>query len=343
MDSDSPTSPSRLIVGDWLVSTLEGYVERDGKRRHLRPKSMDVLALLAARPSMTVTRECLVQRVWGGSLVDEASLAKCIAEIRAALGDDAREPRYIETVPRRGYRLIAPAGGGERGTLRGLAGGRFARVVEAGRWGRQRRSLAILAVVLAILAVVVVAGRDRLAPPPHRRVPPVVPSEGSRPAAAIVGLENLSGDPAHDWLQSALAQMLTTELAVGERGRAVPAGVALGAARRHSIASSELTDPATLRHLAAALGATYLVTGSYLVSAEPGAGSLRLDLLVYDGASGEVAEGIVETGRIADLSTLVRAAGSRLRRTMGLGDGPADRPTEAAKALPPASRPSRPH
>ncbi|MCB1034061.1 MAG: winged helix-turn-helix domain-containing protein [Acidobacteria bacterium] len=72
---------------------------------------MDVLVLLALSPRLTVPREVLLEKVWNGRLVEEGSVARCIAEIRAVLEDDAREPRFVETIPRRGYRLIVPVSG----------------------------------------------------------------------------------------------------------------------------------------------------------------------------------------------------------------------------------------
>ncbi|MEM6796608.1 MAG: winged helix-turn-helix domain-containing protein, partial [Acidobacteriota bacterium] len=68
---------------------------------------MKTLALLISRPGRLVTKEEFLERVWGGDAVEEGSLASSISEIRGVLGDDAREPRYIETLPKRGYRLIA--------------------------------------------------------------------------------------------------------------------------------------------------------------------------------------------------------------------------------------------
>lgn len=337
--------PRRLIIGEWLVRPLEGLVERAGERRHLRPKSMDVLALLASRPYTVVPREEFFRRVWDGDFVDEASLARCIAEIRAVLGDDAREPRYVETVPRRGYRLIAPVSEGKVCAFLGLAGGRFSWLVEAGsRWWRRRRLLAAVTALLAVVAVGLLLGWRRNGgegTPGHAEVD-AVRAPDPRPAVAIAGVRRLSGDEAYDWLQPALEQMLTTELAASDLGRAVPADVAQRAARELSIAPTELTDPETLRRLATALGAAYLVTGSFLTGGEAAdAEELRIDLLVHDGASGEVIEGIVETGSVGELSSLVLSAGRRLRGRLGFGDGPADRaggPSEGVPSSPEAAR-----
>jgi DNA-binding winged helix-turn-helix (wHTH) protein/Tfp pilus assembly protein PilF len=93
---------------DFEVDT--GELRRDGARIRLQPQPARVLALLAARPGELVTREQIQQQVWSGeTFVDfEHGVNFCIREIRAALGDSSREPRYIETLPRRGYRFVAP-------------------------------------------------------------------------------------------------------------------------------------------------------------------------------------------------------------------------------------------
>jgi TolB-like protein len=98
---------------------------RAGAPVHLQPQPARVLALLAAAPGRLVTREELRQHVWGsGTFVDfDQGLNWCIRRIREALEDDAAAPRYIQTVPRRGYRFIAPAPGRQRRWWSVAAGG----------------------------------------------------------------------------------------------------------------------------------------------------------------------------------------------------------------------------
>jgi len=75
----------------------------------LAPKPFDVLCVLARAPRMLVTKNALLDAVWGHRFVTESVLKSAISEVRAALGDDPKQPRYIETVSRRGYRFIAAA------------------------------------------------------------------------------------------------------------------------------------------------------------------------------------------------------------------------------------------
>ena len=73
----------------------------------LAPKPFAVLCALARTPQMLVTKNALLDAVWGHRFVTESVLKSAISEVRAALGDDPKQPRYIETVSRRGYRFIA--------------------------------------------------------------------------------------------------------------------------------------------------------------------------------------------------------------------------------------------
>ena len=100
----------RIQFGRFDFDPATGDLCRDGRPVRLQRQPARVLALLLARPGELVTREELRQEVWDdGTHVDfERGLNFCIAQIRSALRDAAESPRYIETLPRRGYRFIAP-------------------------------------------------------------------------------------------------------------------------------------------------------------------------------------------------------------------------------------------
>ena len=79
----------------------------DGKAVDLPPRPFEVLCALARRPGSLLTKNALLDEVWGHRFVSESVLKTAIAKLRTALQDDARKPRFIETAPRRGYRFIA--------------------------------------------------------------------------------------------------------------------------------------------------------------------------------------------------------------------------------------------
>jgi DNA-binding winged helix-turn-helix (wHTH) protein/Tol biopolymer transport system component len=95
-------------IGAWQVRAASNELVGPGGVVRLRPRLMDVLLRLADSPGEVVTRQVLLDEVWPRRLVADEVLSRTIAELRTALSDDAREARYIETLPKIGYRLIAP-------------------------------------------------------------------------------------------------------------------------------------------------------------------------------------------------------------------------------------------
>jgi DNA-binding winged helix-turn-helix (wHTH) protein len=94
-------------MGAWLVEPMLDQISRDDRVVRLRPRAMDVLVGLAAAAGKLASKRDLIDAVWRTEYVSDHALTQVIAELRAALEDDARNPAYIENVPRRGYRLVA--------------------------------------------------------------------------------------------------------------------------------------------------------------------------------------------------------------------------------------------
>ncbi|MGH8167904.1 MAG: winged helix-turn-helix domain-containing protein, partial [Woeseiaceae bacterium] len=95
-------------LGSWDVRPMLGTLDGPGGNLHLEPKVMGVLLCLAERAGDVVTRDQFVLRVWDGRLVSDEVLSRCISLLRTQLGDNPREPQFIQTVPKIGYRLITP-------------------------------------------------------------------------------------------------------------------------------------------------------------------------------------------------------------------------------------------
>lgn len=141
-----------MLVGDWVVRPqLNAMVSATGESLPVKPKAMDVLVCLCTQAPRVVTKQTLAEQVWEGAPVSDDVIAQAICELRRCFGDDAKNPEYIQTVPKRGYRLIAPirtesdkqAMGGER-----RPPNRF--------W----KALALLAAWTAILLIVLVSGHQ---------------------------------------------------------------------------------------------------------------------------------------------------------------------------------------
>jgi len=98
----------KLGIGEFLVEPKRLSVARGDRRSLLEPNAMKVLLALAEEPGTVVSRELLLARVWGDKFVTEEVLTRAVFLLRRAFDDDARRPRYIETVRGSGYTLVAP-------------------------------------------------------------------------------------------------------------------------------------------------------------------------------------------------------------------------------------------
>src|SRR5690348_16820570 len=100
----------QFSFGQFRFDPRTGELSRDGSIVKLTPRAAAVLCALAESAQQLVTKQELFDRVWSGRAVGDDALTSCIQELRGALEDDARHPRYIETHHRRGYRLLVPVG-----------------------------------------------------------------------------------------------------------------------------------------------------------------------------------------------------------------------------------------
>ena len=223
--------PSGLYhLGDFEMDFGSGDLRRAGQVVRLKPQPCRVLRMLVDRPGETVLRDEIQRQVWGDdTFVDfERGLNSCIKQIRAAFGDDPGSPRYVETIPRRGYRFIAPVSiaDGERSAAKPLIDGSGSEPVPEGvppasafAPAREERASAsqkpavlrprrliqgsAIAVLLAVTVLAVLSlslRRGHNAPAP------------ARIRMAVLPFENLSGDPAQDFLGDGLAEEMITRL-----------------------------------------------------------------------------------------------------------------------------------
>jgi TolB-like protein/DNA-binding winged helix-turn-helix (wHTH) protein/Tfp pilus assembly protein PilF len=200
--SDSQQTIIRFGVFD--LSPQTGELRKAGQRVSLRPQAARLLGLLASRPGQMMTREELKDQIWGKeTFVDfEHGLNFCIRQIREALGDDADAPRYIETLPRRGYRFIplvetmphpsppvSPAAGKLRQTHPA--------------W---RPAVLVAGMLLVLGITVAIADPYQVQERVFGRVIPVQ-------TIAVLPLLNLSGDANQDYFADGMTEALTTDLA----------------------------------------------------------------------------------------------------------------------------------
>src|SRR4026208_786853 len=106
--------PPLIRFGTFQLDTQAGRLLKDGRVVRLKPQPLRLLQLLISRPGELITRDEIRELLWGtDTFVDfEQAMNTAVRQIREALGDDAERPVFVETVPKRGYRFIAPVDGG---------------------------------------------------------------------------------------------------------------------------------------------------------------------------------------------------------------------------------------
>jgi TolB-like protein/DNA-binding winged helix-turn-helix (wHTH) protein/Flp pilus assembly protein TadD len=185
-------------LGEWEVRPAEGLLVGLQGRRHLQPKCIDVLMCLAEHAGQVVSRENILQQVWGTRAVTDEPLTRCVGDLRRELGDTRDEPRYVQTIPKRGYRLIAkitptdkpePSPEPPIEPERGSRFPRFAPVV------------ATIGLIIAASVLVII-----FMPSPNEDDEFTVPISSS--SIAVLPFEDMSSDPANAWLGRGIAEDL---------------------------------------------------------------------------------------------------------------------------------------
>lgn len=132
---DSRVRPSIRFAG-FELDPADRQLRRGGEPVELNGRYFDALALLASEPGRLVSKDRFLDEVWRGVPVTDEALTQCIKTLRRQLGDDAARPRFIETVPKHGYRFIAPVeGAAARPQARGVANGEVRQVLRLGLAG----------------------------------------------------------------------------------------------------------------------------------------------------------------------------------------------------------------
>lgn len=196
------TGPSRRAsCDDWTVDLVTGELWKDGACQRLPEQARQILAELLARPGDLVTREELIARLWPRVVVDyDTGLNTAVRKLRVALGDTAGQPRYIETLPRRGYRFIGRLTGEAPPRVADEASGTPAVADAAPSSGRRLVLAGGLAASLVIAGAVfwprTVTAPDRSGPALARellvaaqvRQAEISPNEGSEPRRRLMEL-----------------------------------------------------------------------------------------------------------------------------------------------------------
>lgn len=219
--SNPPVStwlPDGFRLSNWRVWPDQGKLSAGDDSLHLEPKVMEVLVYLARHAGRVVSRDELLDAIWPDCFIQDGVLSRHVSELRRVLGDDARSPRFIETIPKRGYRLIAEVSWGEEEHAGEAAGSRPP--VESTRTvpSPLRPKLLVGAVLLTggllALAWLVPMSPRAGGVADRRSSPPVDPREeaGEPSSVAVLPLEGLGLPAELDHLRNAVAEELTTAL-----------------------------------------------------------------------------------------------------------------------------------
>jgi TolB-like protein/DNA-binding winged helix-turn-helix (wHTH) protein/Flp pilus assembly protein TadD len=196
-------------IGPWLVQPGLNIVSRNGTDVRLEPKLMEVLLCLADQVGEPLSKEKLLRAVWPNTFVSDDVLTRSIFELRRVFEDDARESKFIQTIPKRGYRLVASVE-----SVNGSVG-RTADVSKSSDSPRDaissRRNLQIgiaigIAISLMLLTVFAVMPAEVWRKLAGKAVAPQIRS------IAVLPLHNLSGDPSQEYFADGMTEELITDL-----------------------------------------------------------------------------------------------------------------------------------
>jgi TolB-like protein/DNA-binding winged helix-turn-helix (wHTH) protein len=221
-----PSSGDRFRFDEFEVDVCLRRLSKGDERIRLQEQPFQVLLALLQRQGELVTREELRGAIWAkGTFIDfDHGLNTAIKKIRAALGDSANLPRYVETIPRRGYRFLAPvervsAGGCDHVVSSNVLPSRTQQPVVPDRLRRRQ-----VAAIFAIALITVCSGYVYRLWSTHRT------HAGKRIVVVVLPFENISGDPAQDYLGEGISEELTTQLGRVDPKRLVVVGRVTAAA-----------------------------------------------------------------------------------------------------------------
>ncbi|MGH7025668.1 MAG: winged helix-turn-helix domain-containing protein [Caulobacteraceae bacterium] len=308
------------VFGDFQFEPAERRLTRQGRPIALTPKAFDLLAYLVERAGHVVSKSELMESLWPGRIVLESNLTKHVWYLRRALGEDEDDARLIQTVSKLGYRFAAPV-------ARDAAAGRTAAPAPVATdapkiTGRGRRVVFAGAglVAAAVLGGLVIATLTR------------EPAPAGSGAVAVVGLNNLSGNPVDAWVGPALTEMVATDIGLGGGAHALPDELVRPARADIALPAAGGFGRDNLATLRRRLDADYVVSGAYLVSGGPGAAILRIDFTVQNARSGATIATLSRSGAVSDLPALATLVGTELRRDLDRRGAP---PALAAGVDPP--------
>jgi len=184
--------------------------------------------------------------------------------------------------------------------------------------------------LLIALGVVLYSARVHLYPRPHAPAAEVAPSSTPRRSVAVLGFRNLSARSEDAWLSTALAEMLTTELAAGEQLRTIPGENVARMKRDLSLPDADSFSSETLARIRKHLGSDLVVLGTFLESGN----QIRLDFRLQDAVAGQTIASFSENGQQSELLDLVSRTGANLRQKLAIREVTPEQSSSVRASLP---------
>jgi DNA-binding winged helix-turn-helix (wHTH) protein/tetratricopeptide (TPR) repeat protein len=331
-----------LFEADVARNTLT----RNGVRVKIQDQPFRVLVVLLEHAGEIVTREELRQGLWpDGTYVDfDGSLNVILKKLRAAIDDNPDNPVFIETIPRRGYRFIAPVTTNgtksEPAVVRGVRPdsptGFHAPPAQQARSRRPHLlySYSVLAVFLLLTAGGIARYFWRIRANGQTTAATADAPVPVRKSLAVLGFQNVSARADDGWLSTALSEMLSTELAGGEKLRLVSGEDVVNLRLSAPWMQADTLNQETTSRIGTALNSDYLILGSYTAVGDPDRGQLRVDVRLQEARTGQILSEVAELGSRQDLFRLVSLIGSKLRERLGIPELQASDAAGVLAALP---------
>src|SRR5438477_11433730 len=329
-------------------------LRKRGVRIKLQEQPFQILCLLLDHSGQVVTRDELRHKLWPAHtfVAFDRRLNKAMTKLRSALGDSAESPRYVETIPRHGYRFLAhvyehhegaeaatfsdgPPGVGRSRVVSGEEEkrGRLQRFLNSldlhTRSGRRRTALLAAALPFVILAAITFTRIQASSGPSG-----FANGNNLRQSVAVLGFKNLSGEAQDAWLSTAFSDWLMTELTAGEQVRTIPAESVARMKTELSLTDVDTLSADSLIRIRKNLGTDFVVVGSYAMFGAKSDVQIRLDVRLQNTRNGETAGAFSETGTENHLLDLVSRAGEHLRAKLGVPAVTKEEAAEVAIALP---------
>ena len=331
---DTSVQSSRVYrFGLFEADANNGQLLRKGTRVKLQDQPFRLLVVLLGNAGEVVSREQLRQQLWPSDTYVEfdGSLNNTLKKLRSALGDSPENPTFVETIPKRGYRFIAPVMVEEAqvepavpaAVLVDQSPAKTDELAASHPLETAKRQRARILIYGSALVLVLLVGLGWYSF--RYRAKPGAPSQSDanpppsfRKSVAVLGFHNVSGRAEDGWLATAFSEMLSTELAAGEKLRLVSG---------EDVANLRLSSPwfqtdtlgqKTTARIGTDLNSDVLVLGSYTSIGRPERKQLRLDVRLQDAKTGEILAEVAEIGSRENFFQLIARIGAKLRDRLGV-------------------------